>query len=890
MISGILEGAENFFYKIIIGLVTMIYQIVGYTYQIFLHIADTNLFNYSDYQQLIDKIYIVLGVVLLFIMAYNVLTYIVDPDKNKGGKDVENLIKKVVSSLILILVMPTIFAFAMQVQTSVLRTNGGVINNFFSDLETGNNENTIKNGGNTMAVSTFQAFLYPTDITSSDDLKTIKNGEDGPKDSAYVEDDSGNIKALSCSSKGSCSLADAMIIAENTGNFSVFKAFSSNIVDEELEFHWFIAIIAGLYLAYCIISFCFDLAVRACKLVLYEIIAPLCIACRILPKKDDIFKTWLKKIWSTYMELFIRVIILTLGVFILNSFVDSRFFEETCKDCSTAVNFFANCLIVLGIVTFIKQAPKLIDEIFGLGGGVSFNIKKKLSDGLTPPAPILGGASVVAAGVRGLAHGIADGRRKYHGQTIGEKIKAAGQTAVRGAYGAVSAQRRALANADNVNSWRSLFDNDKKAVANTDQGFENFRNKWDAAGRKLTNAAKTIPVGIADAWKKWSGIDNVEELQRQSEYSDRIQGEYDAVTNAWDGEIRSTASKGKKASYGVKGKASFGLDGDKDNILKSKLGISGDDQYNTSYVLQLNELKNQAARSAEGKIRIGGENGKEFTELELERAINKYVGDFSKLAVEINGSSEEEYTALINSGELSNDEVKAHEKVRSTTLKLKTDVANNLSSQQIFTQNGEFMRQMIDTEYFTDKYGNVTNHLKTRRIIVDLNGNAVSYRGNLRDVNKVRQTITTDYSTVSYEEILNAIDNSIGDEVHFRGMTFKKNEFISFKMQYEENLARMQHDKNFVDKLGNFHVIEQNIVTDNNGVVLDSNGNPQYSDNVVNSNNQLTNAASMDRFRIKNSANGVAGDANKRVRASNDETVIPAQVNKRNESEKSTKK
>ena len=162
ILGGMFDFIPEFFWKIIISLVGAIYQLVNYTYQVFLFLAETNIFDQSIYHSLTDKIYVILGVVMLFIIAYNFLTLVIDPDKNEKGATVEKILKNIVTSFILIIICPSLFNFAFRVQNSILTTNGGIIGNFFSGSFGGaSGEDTIKSGGRRMAVNTFKAFFVP---------------------------------------------------------------------------------------------------------------------------------------------------------------------------------------------------------------------------------------------------------------------------------------------------------------------------------------------------------------------------------------------------------------------------------------------------------------------------------------------------------------------------------------------------------------------------------------------------------------------------------------------------------------------------------------------------------------------------------------------------------
>ena len=88
----------------------LVYKIVGWLYQLYLVISDARIFTSDTFETFLTRIYAILGVAMLFVLAYSLLQSIVDPDKNEisgAGKIISNTI----ISIILIAVVPTIFNF-----------------------------------------------------------------------------------------------------------------------------------------------------------------------------------------------------------------------------------------------------------------------------------------------------------------------------------------------------------------------------------------------------------------------------------------------------------------------------------------------------------------------------------------------------------------------------------------------------------------------------------------------------------------------------------------------------------------------------------------------------------------------------------------------------------
>ena len=486
-VGDMFDFIPEFFWKIIISLVGAIFQLVNYTYQVFLFLAETNIFDQSIYHSLTDKIYVILGVVMLFVIAYNFLTLVIDPDKNEKGATVEKILKNIVTSFIMIIICPSVFNFAFRVQNSILTTNGGVIDNFFSgSFQDSDGEDTIKAGGRRMAVNTFKAFFVPTNENYNLGSRSSNRSYKLPGGTT-----------INCSS--SCTLEQAEKAALELGSFGPFNAFAMNIVKDEVEFNWLLALIAGGYLVYVIVSFCFDLAVRACKLAFYQIIAPIAISCRILPNQEDIFKKWLKAVSKTFFAVFTRIIIMDLGVFLISVFIESDFFSG-CDDCSFGVKLIGYAFIILGIVTFIKQAPKLIDDIFGLGEDVSLGIKDKLKNASVFTAGAAIGSSATAM-VRNAGHAISNFKNAEGGK---EKAYALGRGVLSTFAGAGSGLYHGYRQGANAASFSEMnAAAGKGATATTDA-----RDKREARRDRYKAAEHNVLTGhLSDAWadvKDWA--------------------------------------------------------------------------------------------------------------------------------------------------------------------------------------------------------------------------------------------------------------------------------------------------------------------------------------------------------------------------------------------------
>ncbi len=685
-IFGLMEKVQG----LLIDMVAGLYHLVDWSYQIFLVLAKTNIFKQDDYIALTNKVYVILGVLTMFIIAYNILNFIIDPDKNKGGSAVETLIKKIVTSFILIVLCPTLFNLAFDIQSAIL--NQGIFTKFFSNKEGFSGNNSIEEGGKIMATYAFTAFFAP----SNGDENTKSQGD--------------------CQSGKPCTYEEAKLTALETGSFADFHAFAKNLADDKktIEFNFLMALVAGGFLVYVTISFCFDLAIRVVRLAFYQIIAPICIACRIIPDKESIFTNWWKAVSKTFLSVFIRVFIMNFGVYLITIFVNAFVKGKTslCPSCNFFVRNVAYAMVIMGIVTFIKQAAKYLDEIFGFGD-VSLGIKDKLASGGAFTAGSIAGAGITTM-ARNATHGVSNIRKAYR-ETEGGKARKVGSAIVAGVRGARSVALGTVAGAARgaKAGWKAASGSDmanaaRTAAAKTTEkrdAREAYRASHDAGPIKGT----TPVIGhVAEAWGhikdtgfaagRWAGINNIEELERANSDISKLADEVSSVADAAKSMLESKAGAGKNYDFGI----TDGADGTKGAYAKISSKItSGNIQFSLSNIRKFKDAIAESQRTGKSvKLDIldGGVN--DFNAEELSRVYGKYLSDYSKRVADIAFLSDDNYkTTIIDAKDL--DEQAAIADIHTKADKARETVRSALGSSVLKTANAEAVkkgRAAIDTK------------------------------------------------------------------------------------------------------------------------------------------------------------------------------------------------
>ena len=100
-----------------------IYSFISFLYQVFMKIASVNLFSTEVFKEITGRIYVVIGIVMLFIFAYNLVLFIVNPDDKKGSGAMGKVVKETIISLVVVVLLPTIFNYMYIFQNHILESN-----------------------------------------------------------------------------------------------------------------------------------------------------------------------------------------------------------------------------------------------------------------------------------------------------------------------------------------------------------------------------------------------------------------------------------------------------------------------------------------------------------------------------------------------------------------------------------------------------------------------------------------------------------------------------------------------------------------------------------------------------------------------------------------------
>lgn len=384
------------------------YQLLAWIYEIFFNVARNEVFSDETIMNFFDRVFIIIGIFMLFKLAFSLLNSIVNPDmltdKEKGfGK----ITVRIVTVLALITVlMPTapadfnpnnaseeekrtysykikthglLFGTLYTLQDRILEGNaiGKLI---LGSSTTGGTDqsNEVQSSGNNMASTVLKAFVYPNmDEDSQNSCKeTPAFYNQVWKKSTVTPGEILNLINEECDSVG----------GEKRYAYSYMPLISTAV---------------GIVLLFIIFSFTIDVAIRSIKLSVLRLIAPIPIISYIDPKsaKDGAFAAWTKTLSSTYLDLFLRLIVIYFAIYVVNELTRH---PPTIEGDNFIIKSLVLVFLIVGAFFFAKQAPKFFKDMLGIKGQGSGSVG--LSGLLGGTAALIGGAGLAGAGAVALGN------------------------------------------------------------------------------------------------------------------------------------------------------------------------------------------------------------------------------------------------------------------------------------------------------------------------------------------------------------------------------------------------------------------------------------------------------------------------------------------------------
>jgi len=380
----------------------IVYSIIPSIYNLFIDIAETTIFSADIIDIFATRIYGLLGIFMLFKVSFSILTYIVSPkDFDDQTKGFSKIVTNILITLTLLVMTPWIFNQAMEVQRIILRDN--VLGKLILGSDGGFSANiAMLNPGQVIAYETLRAFYYLDTDTYPECNVVFEVGGSGDRYQCRARAFNDNEAAFDSLQFGVSTRSTAIYLSHD---LAVARDSSGNFA---MTYTPFVSTVVGIFVAWILVIFCFDIAIRSVKLGFYRLIAPIPIISRIDPKsaKDGLFKKWLTDAVKTYLDLFIRLVAIYFSVFIIGTVTTRATLINSVTGVPTTPSPMVIVFIIIGALMFAKNLPKLLEQLgFKLdSGSFTMNPIKKLGEvpGVGRAAGMVAGAGVGLIGGQGV--------------------------------------------------------------------------------------------------------------------------------------------------------------------------------------------------------------------------------------------------------------------------------------------------------------------------------------------------------------------------------------------------------------------------------------------------------------------------------------------------------
>lgn len=513
------------FYTLWLLICDAIYLFISFLYQVFEKVASVNLFSEEVFDEITGRLYVVIGLAMLFIFAYNIVLAIINPDgKDKGTTNLAKSVKETIISLVIVVLLPTIFNYMYIFQSHILETNvigtiilGGAGSNvgltdINGDKKIDKNDidkskcakddydctcdfskfnldeyyvsvdwwfdsskdvrdtmskkcvayrklSASKRGAYSIAPTIFSTFYSPSNY-SLDDCVDYLSG----KGSSQVNTDE---KKQIC-----VNYFSDLIMSKYDGNINYFvgDGYLKELAADDnpnFKFHWLMAIVAGVLAVYMFLCYTLEIGVRVAKLGFLQLISPIPVMMRIIPgQKEKVFDKWVNNLKNTYLDVFFRLFIIYFALFAISLVPDvlSTLNKSVwSKESNWFINMLAGVIVILGLLKFAQDAPKLIKEMLGGMGDFALRSPRKQ---LQENKLAMGGIGMAAGGLQNMAGNYYKATHDNDGKKIAGSFKRGLVSATGGLFGGA---RRGAIHGYRTNDFRNLSGELKQAKYETDE-------------------------------------------------------------------------------------------------------------------------------------------------------------------------------------------------------------------------------------------------------------------------------------------------------------------------------------------------------------------------------------------------------------------------------------
>lgn len=373
-------------------LCSIVYGLIVLAFNLFTEVSQLDILSADKVNGIYQRLTMIITIVMVFYITFEFIKYVISPDtisdKEKGAGKV---VARIVTAILLIAFVPTIFSWGYKIQQRILDTN------VIPVVILGQKNWNFKSAGSNFAGNVFSAFYRANCDSETTEKECNDAREKVDKNIAKFKEDKG------------------LLALEGALAGDIISSLKSIVTGKKLiQFDGLLALVFGCFTLYVLFSYVLDLGTRYIQLLFLQIIAPVAIISSITPQKDSMLKKWAKQCSTTYLDVFIRLAILYFMMLIVSILSSSLDFYEMTKN-GEQINVFVYIVVIAGLLIFVQRAPKLLKELFPQGGAASLGFGFSAKSRLEPLGKTIGSmVKPVAAGV-----GLATGARSIFKKGVG---------------------------------------------------------------------------------------------------------------------------------------------------------------------------------------------------------------------------------------------------------------------------------------------------------------------------------------------------------------------------------------------------------------------------------------------------------------------------------------
>lgn len=338
----------------------IIYSLAASMLRLIVDIANVEFFEADKITAITSRIYVVIGVVMLFKLIISGVQYLINPDvfddKEKG---LSGLLTRSIISLALLVLVPILFRVAISVQKPIIEALPNFVFGTEKRVDFGNDS-----VGREISFQVLSAFV------------SVREGHENQIASTEKISD---LPSFHSNIMAGCPAVSL---------FGLFGSYDSCHYDYKI----IISTAAGAFLCYVLLTMILDVAIRTIKFTIIQILAPVPIIGYVFSK--DKLNQFIKMAVKVYLDLFIRMAIIYFIVFTIKNLFD-RNIIASMADGDAFRTILVSIALIFGLLMFAQKAPKFITDLLGLKDVTS----DEMSDMFKPAWQRVGGFSAAGAAI-----------------------------------------------------------------------------------------------------------------------------------------------------------------------------------------------------------------------------------------------------------------------------------------------------------------------------------------------------------------------------------------------------------------------------------------------------------------------------------------------------------